>query len=129
MRVAVYGTLRQGFGNNRLLDGYMPIFEGFVSIPYRMVSLHAFPGLIRLSEGLTHDIYVEVYDVDEAILRRLDSLEGFRAHGSHSNFYDRDTVDIPGVGECFIYSLREEDYGTHPAVPGGDWKSYRRAGA
>lgn len=125
MKVAVYGTLRKGFGNHRILEGLLPLREGFVSVPFRMVSLGGFPGLIPASEH--HQVYLEIYDIgdDTERLRRLDGLEGYRGP-NQSNFYDRITIpDFQIDGEGVEVYVLDESYADHASVDNGDWAEYR----
>lgn len=83
-RVAVYGTLKQGFGNHRLIE-QTPVAEGIVR-GHRLYER----GIPFLVEDATSDyeVVVEVYDVDDEKLRRLDMLEG------HPSCYCRKELDI-----------------------------------
>ena len=122
--VAVYGTLRRGHGNHRLMEGAECVAEGFFSLPYRMVSLSAFPGLVAAIEP--HRVYLEVYEVDDSRLNRLDGLEGYRGDG-HNNFYSR--VNIPDLsinGQVVQVYVLDSSYNDHPQVDSGDWVAYRK---
>lgn len=83
-RVAVYGTLKQGFGNHRLIDAE-PVEHGVVR-GHRLYE----SGIPFLVEDKTsdYDVVVEVYDVDADTLESLDWLEG------HPSFYCRKELDI-----------------------------------
>ena len=89
MRVAVYGSLRKGFGNHGLLEDSIYVGEGITEARYTMLHLGGFPGVVK--KGNT-SITVELYDVDDETLRRLDRLEG------HPNFYERLPVRVLPVG-------------------------------
>jgi len=116
-RVAVYGTLREGEGNFRLLrdavkDGTHRI-GGFV-----MYSNGGFPYAVE-GEG---QITVETYSVDDRTLRNLDMLEGYPHH------YDRREVDVNGK-PAWIYFVREGHIRLDllNAVPDGDWVAHRKS--
>lgn len=85
--VSVYGTLKQGWGNHTLLNKD-PKFTGSIRID--TLDGVGFP-IIKL--GTRYNLNVEVYEVDEEELRRLDGLEGFSPDRSPS-FYDRKLVDV-----------------------------------
>lgn len=116
-KVAVYGSLKQGFGNHRLLEGQELLCKGFTELEcYTMYSLGPFPGVVDDGEG---DIQVEVYQVDDACFERLDRLEG------HPNFYKRELVTIvsgqsvPHEAWMYIY---QGDVAGLPIVATGDWQ-------
>lgn len=109
--VAVYGSLREGLGNHRLLASSEKVGTYRVKLPYYMISLGGFPGLIPCDD--TNWITVEVYEVTEDTFANLDRLEGY------PNFYDRVQVTV-GEHTPWIYHL-PSDYGTGPVVESGDW--------
>jgi gamma-glutamylaminecyclotransferase len=117
MLYAVYGSLKKGFGNHILLKDTECVFEGFVEIPYTMISLGGFPGLLR--SGQKNKIYIEVYKVeDDETERNLDRLEGY------PSFYDKEAVETP-VGEAMIYFLHRDRYGEEDVVEDGNWTRAR----
>ncbi len=127
--VAVYGTLREGFGNHRILAGYEPVVAGRFKLPYRMVSLGGFPGLVADSKD--NEVYLEVYEVEDGseTMERLDNLEGYRGPNQR-NFYDKVPITV-GDREALVYVL-DESYADNEAVDCGDWAvfcegRYRRA--
>jgi len=97
--VSVYGTLKQGWGNHRLLNK-SPKYTGTIGVD--SLDGVGFP-IVKL--GNRYKLYVEVYEVDESELRRLDSLEGYRA-GQAPHFYDRKVVDVDVDGaqvKTYVY--------------------------
>lgn len=113
-RVMVYGSLRKGFGNSYLLKD--STFVGMVNTRpnYTMVSLGAFPGLIRKGDTI---VIGELYEVDAPTLERLDRLEG------HPNWYVREEIDVAGEmgeGRAWAYFLPDE-YVKYKQVQTGDW--------
>jgi gamma-glutamylcyclotransferase (GGCT)/AIG2-like uncharacterized protein YtfP len=117
MKVAVYGSLRQGFHNYGLLENskYLGTFK--TKPVFTMLSLRAFPGLIL--DGNT-SIVIEVYEVDEKVFSRLDSLEGY------PSFYNRIQIPVEGIeGSAWIYYLNSKDRRySEEIVECGDWKEY-----
>jgi gamma-glutamylcyclotransferase (GGCT)/AIG2-like uncharacterized protein YtfP len=85
MLVMVYGSLKEGFGNHRLLIGqeYLGTFHT-QDEDFFMISLGGFPGVHRGGAGR---IQGEIYRVTEECFRRLDGLEG------NGFFYTREEVD------------------------------------
>lgn len=84
--VAVYGTLKKGYGNNYLLRGSSYIGKGETKRRYPMVA-SGIPYVLD-NEGEGHNIDVELYAVSNTTLNKLDSLEG------HPNWYRRRQIDI-----------------------------------
>lgn len=113
-QVAVYGSLRQGFGNHVLLEDEENVFfcgEDDTAPEYTMRSLGGFPGIY---EGGDTSIKIEVYTVSNKVFQRLDMLEGY------PRFYDRKMIDTK-YGQAWIYFLK--DYGNdRPVVESGDWR-------
>lgn len=102
VRVAVYGTLKEGYGNHHLLDYCDLIGHGTTLDQYPMVG-RGVPFLID-DRGKGHNVVVEVYAVDPETLISLDSLEG------HPNNYERRVkpimLDEGGtIVECLIYMI------------------------
>jgi len=110
--VIVYGSLREGMGNHRVLGGAKKM--GQFTIPegvYYMVSLGGFPGLIPHRGG--SEIVAEVYSCNEEQYQAVEWLEGY------PNFYDREKIDTPW-GEGEVYTL-DDSYADHKQVFNGDW--------
>ena len=107
MKVAVYGTLREGFGNHRLLAGSEFIGKTKTEPIFTMYG-SAIPWIVA---GGNTAITVEVYEVDEVTMRNLDRLEGY------PYYYDRKEVSTE-FGDAWIY-FREEP--GKDEIPSGDW--------
>lgn len=112
--VAVYGSLRKGMGNHRLLTSAELMTTERIS-GFEMYSLGGYP-FIRPGEG---DITIEVYVVDTHTFKRLDQLEGF------PSFYNRKLVKT-SVGSAWIYFIDQP--GNPYRVQDGDWVAYRTRG-
>ena len=111
--VFVYGSLKSGFGNNRLLSDSRLIGEAItLDEDYHMISLGGFPGVIY---G-TKRIKGEVYQVNNEVFESLDRLEG------NGHFYKRELtetilLDNPNGGKnhvAWIYVLvnQKSHYGS-----------------
>jgi gamma-glutamylcyclotransferase (GGCT)/AIG2-like uncharacterized protein YtfP len=119
MKVFVYGTLLTGFGNNGLLRNSKllgeQVLEGF-----DMYSLGAYP-VITPGKGRVQG---EVYEVDDAVLGRLDRLEGY------PNFYNRMKVQIDNT-DTWVYFMENpvKAYAPHgrqlATVDSGSWRAER----
>jgi gamma-glutamylcyclotransferase (GGCT)/AIG2-like uncharacterized protein YtfP len=84
-RVFVYGSLRQGLQNHRLLEGAAFLGVGWTEEGYTMVSLGRYPGVAR---GGHTSVWGELYDVDDGTLAALDLLEG------NARYYTREQVKV-----------------------------------
>jgi len=102
--VAVYGTLKQGYGNHRLLAHVPKHADGTIS-GYRLFQ-SGIPFLVK-DDTSDYDVTVEVYQVDDVTLSSLDRLEG------HPSFYCRHQrqIDLPD-GQSLTAWIYE-----HPPVP------------
>lgn len=72
--VFTYGTLKRGYGNNRLLTDSIFVGEAETEYAYYMAD-HGIP-FVWTEGGALHKIAGEVYRVDNETLARLDQLEG-----------------------------------------------------
>jgi gamma-glutamylaminecyclotransferase len=115
--VFVYGSLRQGQGNHRILLGANLVGVGQTVQRFHMRDLGAFPGIVPAPDGGA--IVGEVYEVPPTTLARLDRLEGVPA------FYRRErvTVDLADgrLVRAWVYVLPPESVADRPTIPGGDW--------
>lgn len=115
MLVFVYGTLRQGQPNHRLLDGARFVGTAETVPFFRMVSLGAYPGMVRDRSQSRKSIVGEIYDVDEDTLGKLDQLEGV------PHFYFRSRVRLTDGGFADAYLLRRDQVVGFNEVVSGDW--------
>lgn len=116
--VAVYGSLKRGFGNSHRLLHAKLLGTTKTEPKYTMRSLRAFPGVTLVGNT---PITVEVYEIDDEIKRSLDALEGHRGKGHPSNFYDVTEVDTE-FGKATMYVLDDKEYSHCPVVEDGIWK-------
>lgn len=98
----VYGTLKKGFGNHVLLDGCRFMQEATTKPFYRLYDCGPYPCLVKAKQGRA--ISGEVYEVDDATLKRLDRLEGVPF------LYQRDTIELSNCDRFFpIAYFYQED--------------------
>jgi gamma-glutamylaminecyclotransferase len=83
--IAVYGTLKKGFGNHGLVRDSEFIGSGETEKEYTMYR-HGIP-FVKSTEK-TSKIKVEIYSVNEKDLIRVDLLEG------HPDWYQRKPVTV-----------------------------------
>lgn len=119
--VAVYGSLRKGMSNHRLLmDSPMLSTERIGG--FKMYSLGGFP-FIASSDNEDDRITIEVYGVDQETMRDLDILEGYNPRHPESSFYNRKLVQT-SLGDAWIYFIDGRE-NNHPVLH-GDWVQYRK---
>ncbi len=116
--VAVYGSLRKGFGNHEyFLSNSEFVGDDFTPPTFDMFSLGGFPCITPGSTAIT----VEVYRVDEETKGNLDSLEGV------PHFYHEQKIPTK-YGEAGIYVITSPT-GMGAKIESGDWKDgYRKRG-
>lgn len=107
--VAVYGTLKQGYGNHRLLEKEEFVGYGTTVESYCM-KCFGVPMVFDTEENRVGPVAVEVYSVtQEQLTGPLDRLEG------HPTFYCRKRVSIRIGNEtkkCWLYFGNSgRDYG------------------
>lgn len=86
--VFVYGTLKKGYGNHRLLAQSMFVGKAITEPNFTMLHLGGFPGIVQSGDTAIHG---EVYRVSNATLTQLDRLEG------HPTFYERKPLMVTGM--------------------------------
>ncbi len=120
--IAVYGSLRKGMGNHGLISHSELLETRVVNLPFKMISLGGFPGLVR--DIQENEITIELYEVDQPTYQRVEHLEGY------PSLYDKYPFELPEYeSPVEIYILNEKDgyYArkgeqlTH--IP--DWVKYR----
>ncbi|MBD3814901.1 MAG: gamma-glutamylcyclotransferase [Halothiobacillus sp.] len=115
LRVAVYGTLRLGQRNHRLLEGYKCL--GTTTLAgFDMYNLGAFPAVTHGAGEIT----VEVYEIGTRALKMLDHLEGF------PDFHDRETVETP-FGDAVIYTVSPSVARKEAKIQSGNWLTARKS--
>jgi len=103
-RFAVYGTLRPGFGNNRLLQRAKHLGTERTKPQFKMYNVGWFPAVIEGNEEIT----VDVYEVTEPeIVKNLDRLEGAYRNNPSQGMYRAETVET-SHGEADIYIWNDD---------------------
>jgi gamma-glutamylcyclotransferase (GGCT)/AIG2-like uncharacterized protein YtfP len=94
--VAVYGTLKSGYGNNFLLEDAILVGKGKTTEKYPLVIRQGGLPFLLYRKNKGYNVEVELYLVNKNALRRLDILEG------HPLWYRRretsitiDEIDTP----------------------------------
>ncbi len=114
-RVFVYGSLRHGLGNHRLMEGSRFIAADRTRPAFSLRDLGSFPGMVA---GGTTSVIGEVWEVDAATLGRLDRLEG------HPRYYMRTPIVLASRRRAETYLLPNTVTGHLQEVASGDWRAY-----
>lgn len=112
-KVFVYGTLKRGFSNHRLLEGARFVGCARTAQPYALYESD-YPLVYRKERVST--IGGEVYEMDPDQLMHLDRLE------QHPDYYCRDQVDVVlegGARESVWLYFFPVPQGT--LIESGDW--------
>lgn len=80
----VYGTLRKGFGNHRVMSEARWVGPGRTTARFDL-RVDDLPFVVP---GATSRVRGEVYEIDEAQLERLDAFEG------HPQWYRREQIGV-----------------------------------
>lgn len=126
--IAVYGTLRPGFGNDRLWRERATASEGTGTVPgYRLVSNGGFPYAIPAEPDQAAVVSLVWPNADEydRVLASMDRLEGVPHH------YTREEVlvllsDGSGMVAWMYVPADPEHYEGLRPVPGNDWAQAER---
>lgn len=106
-QVFVYGTLKKGHGNFRLLEGSKYLGDHSTEPLYFMLSFGGFPGVYMGGDTAIHG---EVYEVSDAVFGTLDRLEGY------PSFYNRIQIDTE-YGDAWMYFIPNSSDSTRHPVP------------
>ena len=124
--VAVCGTLKQNGSNHGLLGDSPLKCVGYTLPKYKLLSMGSYPGAISGDDSLV----VEVYEVTDNVLARLDQLEG------HPTFYERllvpvyqllekSSIGVP-IAEAWMYTISHlaSNYSDRPKYTVKDSKGH-----
>ena len=106
--IFVYGTLKRGYGNNRLLAESRFVDAAITENRYPLV-VHGIPYL-HDAPGVGHHVTGEVWAVTDQQLARVDQLEG---HGR--GFYERRRINVILMDnqekiETWVYFICRDSY-------------------
>jgi gamma-glutamylaminecyclotransferase len=113
-KLFVYGTLKKGFGNHRLLEGQKLLGNATIC-GYEMYSMGNYPAIRQANEGYIHG---ELYEIEDTLWPRLDRLEGV----PYLYTRETDTVWMDGKDETHqadIYVYANPIDG--PTMRSGEW--------
>lgn len=116
-RVFVYGSLKRGERHQAEMAGARFVAAVRTAPAYTLVDAGTYPGLIETG---TTAIAGELYEVDAALLARLDEFEEV------PDAYRRGTVRLESGQEALAYFLPLAEGERLPAIPSGRWPSRER---
>jgi gamma-glutamylcyclotransferase (GGCT)/AIG2-like uncharacterized protein YtfP len=118
--ISVYGSLRKTMSNHNYFLSTSKYKGTFSTEPeFTLHSLGSYPGLKK--SGNT-SVVMEVYEVEDDVLKRLNRLEGYDTN-TVATFYDRIELQTPwGVSFVYVYV---NDLPKHSIVESGDWVKYK----
>lgn len=114
-KIAVYGTLRNGFGNHRYLKNSKFIGTGKTVESFTLSA----NGIPFVHKDPLHNVVVEVYEVNDNDLKNIDSLEG------HPNWYKREITNIQVGNQIIPAWLYFYPKKANEIIESGDYKDYR----
>jgi gamma-glutamylaminecyclotransferase len=116
--IAVYGTLREGFNNNKYyLNGCKKVKTSKTDELFTMYSNGGFP-IISPNGPKPTNIVVDLYEIDnEDTIKNIDALEGY------PGWYDKMDVTVEGE-KVPIYFM--DNVNNLPIVESGDWSKYKK---
>jgi gamma-glutamylcyclotransferase (GGCT)/AIG2-like uncharacterized protein YtfP len=97
MLIFVYGTLRSGESNHAQLRGARFVGIAHTEQRYELVNVRGYPALF---EDGSVGVSGELYEVDDALLRRLDEFEEV------PEVYQRKSVSLTGNQYAQAYTMR-----------------------
>lgn len=114
MLLFVYGTLRRGADNHAELSGAQFSCAARTAAAYELVDLGGYPAVI---EGGNTAVEGEIYEVDAALLQRLDEFE------EAPHLYERKLVSmaLDSAQPVEAYVMRPERVRDAPRIESGDW--------
>ena len=123
-KIAVYGTLREGFGNHRVLGDSKLIGKGFTNEKFKLTA-SGIP-FVTKNEKISR-IKVEVYDVSPSQLPIVDGLEGYNPNNHDGSWYKRESVDITlEDGSKIDAQIYFGDSDASTVIESGDYADYTR---
>jgi gamma-glutamylcyclotransferase (GGCT)/AIG2-like uncharacterized protein YtfP len=107
----VYGSLKSGFENHRVIAGCQLVEDrAEIAGCFDMVDLGAYPALMP---GEPDCVRGEAYRIDAMDLVALDRLEGY------PRFYSREIVITQGGNVCWVYFMNKSHATAYYSTPSG----------
>lgn len=124
MKIAVYGTLRQGYGNALYLGDSKLVGKGKTKEKYKLTA-SGIP-FVKKNEPV-HNVVVEVYEVTDEQLPTVDRLEGYDPNDHEGSWYKRTPIQVElDNGEEVEASIYFNDDEGGTLIESGDYADYNR---
>lgn len=132
IRLAVYGTLKEGFDKHSLLGPHAKVLAKGVRLSdYTMYNIGwgMYPGVVRDANGL--GVEVEVVEAPVDVLRVIDNYEGYDEEdsneGYNANLFVREQIELPNGETALMYlynrDVAQDVKGYCRLVPSGRWEN------
>jgi len=107
MKIFVYGTLKHGYGNNRLLTGCNLLGPGIIR-NHRLYNV-GFPIAVKCNKSSAiGEIWEIPEDLLSSTLSSLDRLEGYREFNPSSSMYTRETSEVALCASLEDYEVSDK---------------------
>ena len=117
----VYGTLKRGKGNNRVMGDSEFIKEDMLK-GFQMHSLGGFPAIVPYDFNPDNEhpkiVHGELFEVSDFDMERVNALEGYREKDMDHPFYDRTSVVLESGAVALVYYMHQCH---QPVVENGVW--------
>jgi gamma-glutamylcyclotransferase (GGCT)/AIG2-like uncharacterized protein YtfP len=125
--VFVYGTLRKGLHNYRLLQGatVKEVPATIKGVIYPVSPYGGFPCLVAEEGTVQGELMYIKPNIYDKVVDRLDSLEGYRKYHEVSSMYLRRKAIVKteeGEVEAWVYYWNSQI--KYPRIESGDWKTW-----
>jgi gamma-glutamylcyclotransferase (GGCT)/AIG2-like uncharacterized protein YtfP len=123
-KVFVYGTLKKGYGNHRLLVDSTFIGNAVTKQRYHLTA----SGIPFVNKTIpTSNIVGEVYEVTDKQLDRLDSLEGYDPNRHEESWYKREKIEVNlESGETMESYIYFNPQVAPTVIESGNYDDYRK---
>lgn len=124
MKVLVYGTLRQGQVNHRILVAGNAKYVADVKLAgfHLFNTGYGYPAAVKADLFNLNRMVCELYEIDENTLANLDRLEGYPTH------YNRIEVECGPNGETawiYVYDIRKVAAAKMQPIGCNDWVKFK----
>ena len=122
----VYGTLKVG---GHFAKGFDHVRQHSVAATISGFDLYkvsgSFPGIVKGTGTVIGELHTYTPESEAAVLRGMDTIEGYRETDVEGSFYKRQVVDVnlpDGTTEkAFVYVFNRPARGRYEKVKDGNW--------
>ena len=125
INIAVYGTLRKGFGNHRVISEAEYIGTGWTKEKYKLTA--AGIPFVNPNEQVSN-VKVEIYSVTPDHLPSVDALEGYNPNNHEGSWYKRTPIKVNMEDNNEIEaSIYFGDRDAPTLIKSGDFEDYKKS--